>query len=138
VLGIAVLVGAFFLFAQESAPNGTLSTETPAPEAGNERTIRVTAEGFVPSALTIKKGESVTWMNETDRNVWPASAMHPTHMVYPGSDIKKCDTAEAATIFDSCAGITPGSSWSFVFNEVGTWKYHDHLRATVFGSITVQ
>lgn len=101
-------------------------------------TVRVTANGFEPSSLTVKKGNSVTWLNESGREVWPASAVHPTHTAYPGSGVEKCGTAEAATIFDACGGIANGSSWSFVFNEAGTWKYHDHLRATVFGSITVQ
>lgn len=149
-----VLVGAFLLFAPESAPNGAPSLGMPVPgtntpemtvetDAGGAapvatRMIRVTEEGFAPSALTVAKGDSVTWVNETDGTVWPASAMHPTHTVYPGSGIEKCGTAEAATIFDACAGIAPGGSWSFVFNEVGTWKYHDHLRATVFGSVTVE
>lgn len=101
-------------------------------------TIRVTAAGFEPASLAIKRGESVTWVNEASRLAWPASAVHPTHRAYPGSDIAKCGTAEAASIFDACGGIAPGGSWSFVFDNAGTWKYHDHLRASVTGSVTVE
>lgn len=101
-------------------------------------TIRITANGFEPSSLTVKKGDSVIWVNESGRSAWPASAVHPTHTAYPGSGIQKCGTAEAATIFDACGNVAIGNSWSFVFNEAGTWKYHDHLRASVTGSVVVE
>ena len=151
-----VIIGAFLLFAPASAPNGAPAASTPVAEERGDfastvevpegivvesiavHTVRATADGFVPAALTVKKGDSVTWVNESGRNVWPASAMHPTHTVYPASGIEKCGTSEAATIFDACSGIPTGNSWSFVFDEVGTWKYHDHLRASVFGSVTVE
>ncbi|MFH0806375.1 MAG: hypothetical protein V1885_01475 [Candidatus Brennerbacteria bacterium] len=144
-LAVVVVVGAFFLFASEGAPNGNSDMLTvPSDEISGAvgsvgvHTVRITANGFEPASLIIKKGDIVTWVNESGRNVWPASAMHPTHKVYPGSDISKCGSAEAANIFDSCQGISTGGSWSFIFNEVGTWKYHDHLRATVFGSVAVE
>jgi plastocyanin len=136
VVAVVVVAGAFLLFAPKSAPNGA---DVPAPvEPVGLHTIRITADGFEPASITVKQGDSVTWANESGRNVWVASAMHPTHTAYPGSGIDKCGTAEAAAIFDACQGIASGSSWSFVFNEVGTWKYHDHLRATVFGSVIVE
>ena len=75
--------------------------------------------------------------NASGVETWPAAALHPTHTVYPGSDIKKCGTSEAVGIFDACRGLKSGESWSFQFNEVGTWKYHNHLTPTQFGRITV-
>ncbi|GIU68236.1 MAG: hypothetical protein KatS3mg001_086 [Candidatus Pacearchaeota archaeon] len=100
--------------------------------------VEITPSGFSPSVLTIKKGERVTWINKAGRESWPASAIHPTHRVYPGSDINKCGTSEESLIFDACRGIPPGESWSFTFNEVGSWKYHDHLQASVTGTIVVE
>jgi len=41
-------------------------------------------------------------------------------------------------IFDACGGLKTGESWSFTFGEVGEWKYHDHLIAGHFGTVTVQ
>jgi len=75
--------------------------------------------------------------NESANPTWPASAMHPTHTVYPGSDIQKCGTPEAGKIFDACRGLNTGETWSFQFNEVGKWNFHDHLNAGKFGSIIV-
>lgn len=106
------------------------------PTASND--IVFTDSGFSPSAITVNQGDRVTWQNNSSVQMWPASAKHPTHTVYPGSGIEKCGTSEAANIFDACQGIDPGSSYSFVFNEVGKWFYHDHLDATKFGSVEVK
>ncbi len=97
-----------------------------------------TDSGFSPKEITVAKGATVVFKNESSSDFWPASAMHPTHTVYPGSDIKKCGTSEEVNIFDACKGIAPGGSYSFIFNQVGKWDYHDHLRASNFGSIVVE
>jgi len=100
-------------------------------------TVKITDAGFVPSAVNIKKGDSVTWVNEGSSPVWPASAAHPTHTVYPGSNIAKCGTDEGADIFDACKGLSNGESWTFQFNQAGSWNYHDHLNASHFGKVNV-
>lgn len=86
-------------------------------------TVTLTAEGFTPATLSIQKGDTVTFVNETDKYFWPASDLHPTHAVY----------AE----FDPKEPLAPGSTWSFVFAEAGTWKYHDHLAPLYLGAIIV-
>jgi len=105
---------------------------------GAENTIEITADGFSPKELTISVGETVTWVNKDAEEHWPASAMHPTHTVYPGSDIQKCGTVEEENIFDSCRGLLPGESWNFTFNEAGSWGYHNHLVGGMFGKIIVE
>jgi len=100
--------------------------------------ITYTDAGFSPSPITISKGSSVMFKNESSRDFWPASALHPTHTAYPGSDIKKCDTIEGGNIFDACKRIPPGGEYSFTFSEAGEWGYHDHLRANLFGKVVVQ
>ena len=113
-------------------------TSTPAPAATNK--VEITANGFSPSAIKVRVGDTVTWTNEDSASHWPASAAHPTHKVYPGSDITKCGTAEQPSIFDACKGLAQGESYSFKFEQRGDWKYHDHLRAVApfFGSVTVE
>ncbi len=103
-----------------------------------ETVIKITQEGFMPNKVTIKVGEAVRFQNESGAASWPASAMHPTHTVYPGSDIKKCGTLDAQKIFDACRGIADGMSWSFMFSKKGVWKYHDHMMSGHFGSIAVE
>lgn len=89
-----------------------------------EAKVAITADGtFAPATLTVKKGAKVTWTNEGDRPVWPASAPHPVHTDYPG--------------FDAGTDLRKGDSWSFTFDKVGSWKYHNHLNPTVKGTVVV-
>ncbi len=117
-------------------PAGSGETGTPAETGG--ATVEFTDQGYSPQTITIKRGETVTWVNKASAPTWPASAFHPTHTAYPGSDIAKCNTPEQEGIFDACAAIPPGGEWSFTFNEVGSWKYHDHLNPKFFGAVNVE
>ena len=115
----------------QAAPDGNT------PVVADFANIEITASGFSPSEVTIVQGGKVTWTNKGTVPSWPASAVHPTHTVYPGSDINKCGTTEEENIFDACSGLETGESWIFTFNEKGSWNYHDHLTAGRFGKINV-
>ena len=91
---------------------------------------------FVPNEVRIEPGQWVLWMNE-DQVFWPASNLHPTHREYLGSDILKCDTEERSTIFDACEAMGPGAAYAFQFNEVGAWKFHDHINPRATGTVIV-
>ncbi|MEM3074850.1 MAG: hypothetical protein QW727_02830 [Candidatus Pacearchaeota archaeon] len=104
----------------------------------NEHTIEITSEGFSPSILIIKVGETVNFVNKMSSPSWPASDIHPTHTIYPGSDIKKCGTSEEIKLFDACKGILRDEIYSFTFNEKGSWNYHDHLNPRLKGKIIVE
>ena len=103
-----------------------------------ENIVEITANGFNPGSLTINKGEKITWVNKIDELSWPASAVHPSHTVYPGSDIKKCKTSEKDSIFDACKGLKLDESYSFIFGETGKWAYHNHLNSDITGIVIVQ
>jgi len=161
VVALAVLGGGvFFYFSQEKAvdrddvknevqvekidtstvinsgENGAvLDNSGESTSSGN--VVTYTDNGFSPDQIEINAGDVVTFENRSTRDMWPASAIHPTHTVYPGSNIGKCGTSESGNIFDSCGGIAPGGSYSFTFDEIGTWGYHDHLNANQTGKIVV-
>mgnify|MGYP001574771028 CR=1 FL=1 len=99
--------------------------------------VEITSEGFNPEILEIEVGEEVVFINKDSRSHWPASNIHPTHRDYPGSDIDKCGTSEELKIFDSCKGLAQNEEYKFVFNEKGTWNYHDHLSSGIRGKIVV-
>lgn len=107
-------------------------------EESQAHQVEMTTSGFVPETLSVKKGDIVTFANKDTNKHWPASANHPSHTVYPGSSVSKCGTSEADSIFDACKGLEEGESYSFIFNEVGSWGYHDHLRSGIRGSIVVE
>lgn len=122
----------------EKAADVTVTVEDKGKADKKEYTIEMTSEGFSPKELTIKQGDTVTWLNKDTADRWPASAKHPTHETYPGSSITKCQTSEKGSIFDACKGMKTGESWSFTFNEKGTWAYHDHINAKLFGKVIVE
>lgn len=118
---------------------------------GNTKTytVEITSAGFSPKELTINKGDSVIWINKDSKERWPASASHPTHTVYPGVDYNRpgsyagseaCISEGVAkdSAFDPCKGLAKEESWTFTFNQVGSWNYHDHLVSGNYGKIIVQ
>ena len=116
---------------QESAK---VSTET---EVKSDIDVMVTVvkyDGtkYDPQTVTIKKGNSVTWVNNSDKSFWPASAKHPTHELYP---VKGGCISSA---FDACETLSPGLTYTFAFTEVGEWKYHDHINPSAFGAVVVE
>ena len=116
----------------------TQPPQQPTAPQPQTHTVEISSSGFSPSPLTINAGDTVRFLAVDNSNRWPASAFHPTHTAYPGSNINKCGTAEESMIFDSCKGIPNGQSFSFTFTEIGTWYYHDHLSTSKTGAIIVQ
>lgn len=113
-------------------------TGTVQEELDSEAIITYDGQGFTPGTITVAAGAVVTFVNQSDSPMWPASAVHPTHTAYPGSGIDKCGTDEEDIIFDSCRGLSAGESYSFVFEETGEWGYHNHLSPRDTGKVIVQ
>lgn len=116
----------------------TIDTSSATESNSNEYTVEITADGFNPDVLVLSAGNTVNFVNTYSVHSWPASAVHPTHRAYPGSDINKCNSVERSSIFDACTRLERGESYSFIFNERGSWKYHDHLNPTHTGTIVVE
>ncbi len=76
-------------------------------------TVELGEYGFFPEEITIRKGETVTFRTTRNEPFWPASNSHPVHDLYPEFDPKRA--------------LRPGETWSFTFDKVGEWGYHDHL-----------
>ena len=106
------------------------------PESQSVRIITITNEGYSPREMTVLAGEIVVFANQSARSVWTATAIHPTHTIYPGSNIRDCIARKV--MFDSCTQIPRGEEWSFQFNEVGEWGYHNHLNPSRTGKIIVE
>lgn len=143
VIGAIVIAGGAFLFSQKTETpivenQRTQQKQSPKPELKMTSVVSYTDSGFVPQTFIVKQGDTVIFVNQSSAPTWPASAMHPTHTVYPGSGIQKCGTSEKAGIFDACKGISQGQEWPFQFNEKGSWQYHDHLNASHYGTIVVK
>lgn len=137
---IGLLLISFFFF-KGFHTAGVVNNPIEADEDYNlgENVIEMTASGFSPDTITVSAGETVTFVNKDTVKRWPATDIHPTHTVYPGSDIKACfNGGDSSGMFDSCRGLEPGETYSFTFTEVGTWDYHDHLKARFTGTVVVE
>src|SRR3989338_4655211 len=133
---VMILIGIFlFLIVgciQKNAGQATSNNEVVNEIDNNGNIVEITLGGFNPSTLTIKSGETVTWVNKLSSQSWPASAVHPSHNVYPESG--GCIGSK----FDACRGLKQDETYSFTFNQKGAWKYHDHLSAGSTGTIIVE
>lgn len=149
---IIIIAGGWYLLSGESAKAPSEEPGTPVtnqmPVIGSTTpemivegeapvTVIYTDEGYAPKSITVAVGTTVTFVNQSSKNMWVASARHPEHTVYSGTSLSQHCPDTSGTAFDQCAGGAPGSSYSFTFTKVGEWKYHDHIDATKFGGITV-
>lgn len=82
------------------------------------------SDGFSPRILRIQKGERVTFRNDSSVQLWVASDAHPTHDLLPG--------------FDALDGILRGETFTYTFQQIGSWGYHNHLKAAHQGMIIVE
>lgn len=134
--------------AQDASPTGTQLEGTQAPaqdgitvggdakvDVGVSTTASVTYNGssFSPAEVTIKKGDKVTFTS-TAGNMWVASAPHPEHTGYDGTARGVHCAAGAVASFDQCVA---GTTYTFTFDKVGTWPYHNHIKSGAYGKVIV-
>lgn len=145
---LLVVIGAWWALSRQEAPapaedlgqvEGTTEeafVDDSKDGAAEGVTIRYTAAGFVPSAVTVKKGTRVTFVNETAEEMWVASDEHPSHTQYAGTnkDEHCLDGQPSATAFDQCG---TSLSYVFAFEKTGVWSYHNHREDEDRGTVTV-
>ncbi|MBI2620732.1 cupredoxin domain-containing protein [candidate division WWE3 bacterium] len=143
VAGIATLLAAGGIFLvrnltsegpkeNEESKEKTVMTEK--PEMTDEEgaavlsepvvTIVYTEDGFSPNVVTVKKGDKVRWVNESSAMMWVASAVHPTHQLYPE--------------FDQRETVDRGGVYEFAFDKIGDWKYHSHTNPSITAAVIVE
>jgi plastocyanin len=112
----------------QTAPTTVASPPEPAMEETREvfdvgAEVRYEYGRFIPESVTIEVGQAVRWVNKDSETMWPASDVHPTHQEYPGFDVGR--------------PIPFGSSYSFTFSRLGTWRYHNHMNPEATGMVVV-
>ncbi|MEK6536760.1 MAG: plastocyanin/azurin family copper-binding protein [Actinomycetota bacterium] len=76
---------------------------------------------FEPDAVTVKKGESVTWKNEDRRN----------RQIMSGAPLVMTDEFMSPV-------IETGQSWSHTFDQSGEFPYHDMKIPNQLGRVIVE
>ncbi len=110
----------------EGAMGGTTSAAVAGSEKGGvagRTMVAYTDSGFSPASVTVKVGTTVTFVNNSAKQMWVASAVHPTHQLLPG--------------FDQLKSVGKDGTYEYTFEKVGTWKYHNHVGPSDTGSVVV-
>ena len=94
---IALAVGAWMML---SGMKSAAVAETPTAA------VTITDNGFTPATIQIQKGQDVTWTNQSHS---------PVQIV---GDLK-------STGLQTSQALKPGDSYSFTFDDSGTFNYHD-------------
>jgi len=100
-----------------------IGTSRSVPASGTMTVLIMPDNSFEPTTAFVKIGTAVTFKNNSDQPHWVASDPHPTHTDLPG--------------FDAKGNIAPGASYTYTFEKVGRWLYHDHLNPAFGGAVDV-
>lgn len=104
-------------------PKPPKKIEKPTVKKEAVHTISLTAKGFEPKEITIKKDEFIVWVNNSGKTATVNSADHPTHQRFPALNLGVFET---------------GQSVQIKFYNSGEYFYHNHFSPTQTGKITVK
>lgn len=82
-------------------------------EAAPAATVEITADGFSPQTIKVKKGQSIMWVNKDTKPHQVASDPYPTNDALPE--------------LNSDEPLAEGESYSATLENAGTFTYHDNL-----------
>jgi len=84
-------------------------------------------------AVTITKGQTVRFTNNSSHLLWIASIGDAQRPLYP-----KVQNGCGSSRLDSCIPIASQDFWEFSFTQEGTWRYAGNLDKTRTGTVVVQ
>jgi plastocyanin len=116
----------FFFSFKEQEKEGVKQPEKQEQVAAkvNQAQVEITKNSFSPATLKIAKGDIVVWTNKDTSPHQVASDPYPSNDTVPG------------LLSDSLA---TGDSFSFAFDNTGTFTYHDNLNPLKLkGTIVVE
>ncbi len=149
VIVVAVITGIVYIFyvqpqttqapsapVAENIPNQSVVTNEPTTNSLISATVTYDGTNFSPASVTVKQGGTVNFIDKSGTQMWIASNPHPAHAGYDGTNREThCATGYVGPKpFDECSY---GASFSFVFNKIGSWGYHDHLNGNAGGTVVV-
>jgi len=129
IVGVLIVAGGFFLLSRGSqkttvatpAPTTQVTASPSAQQSAN--TVTLTANGFSPATITVKKGDTVSFVNKSGTLAQINSDPHPIHNLFP---------------FLNLGPIADGQTLQVVIPQTGTFTYHNHLDPTERGTIIAQ
>jgi plastocyanin len=86
-------------------------------------TIEVTGASFSPQTIKIKKGQSVTWVNQDTTPHQVMANPYPT-----GTSLPSLNSTEPMVL---------GESYTATFDKTGTYAYHDPLNPAALNGVVM-
>ncbi|MBI3984847.1 MAG: cupredoxin domain-containing protein [Candidatus Levybacteria bacterium] len=134
IVGVVVVlvIAAVVVFNTKSANQNNTSGGNPSPTVfatptGNIQSqttnVQVSASGFEPQEIKIKKGARVVWTNTSGAKATVSSDVHPTHLLFP---------------FLNLGAFEDKQSVSVIFEKPGTYTYHNHFKPSQTGTVVVE
>jgi plastocyanin len=108
---------------QQSNNNSSNNTNSSSSDQTAAATITYGDNGFSPSTVTVKSGDTILIKNTSSNPLQFDSDPHPAHTDDPELNV---------------GDIAPGSSGTLKATTVGTHGYHNHLNPSDTGTIVVQ
>lgn len=85
--------------------------------------ITYNADGWSPATFSVKSGQKIKILNETDDTIEFASDPHPTHTTNPEMNSED---------------IAPGQIKEVTVTRKGEWGFHNHYNPSKRGTLTVE
>lgn len=143
ILIAVVIIGLLFYYRKADAPTvqdeqQTVATTTPStgstnptikapvakPAPSSEIVVIFTGTSFIPKTLTIKAGQSVTFLNKSDKGMWVTSDPYSEKNSYPELNQEKT--------------VAKNGSYKFTFNTPGSWSYQHQNMPEIKGFVIVR
>lgn len=99
---------------------------------GFQALVSYTDNGFEPTRVSIKQGETVRFTNNSSHDVWIASD-GTNVQIYPRTKAV-CGSSD----LDSCAPFPPMDFWEFTFNTSGEWHVVNNLDKAKGGVVMIE
>lgn len=102
-----------------------LSSERTAARPAVNAQVEITSAHLSPVTLKIKAGQSVMWVNQDNEPHQIASDPYPSE--------------DSLADLNSMEPLATGESYTYTFEQPGTYTYHDHLHPLALkGTIVVE
>ena len=120
---VVVVVLSVTLFNSKTTSNKGTTNKTATATVASGKVI-ISASGFSPATISVKKGSTVTWTNQDTKVHQVVSDPHPSHTLLPDLD---------------SSTLSSGDSYTFTFEKVGKFTYHDENNPlTIKGEVDVR
>jgi plastocyanin len=116
LLSSILIVGCSSNYSAPATSNSPAASSPSPTSASSQKAVTISGFAFSPQTLTVAKGTAVIWTNNDST----------THTVTSDSGV--WDSNEVA----------PGKTFSFTFNQPGTFPYHCKIHPSMTAKIVVQ